>query len=584
MKRMKKLLAVLIVMAMTLMMGVTAFAAGGAPTVSEQKKVTINNPVKGHTYTAYQILSGVVASGNELTRLDWGTGITDNGKATLKEKLGLEKGATVAQVAVKLAGISSNSTDMDEVAQILGDNVTTIGTPLTAGEGGSVAATVAQGYYVILDSITGDAPEGSTISKYMVQVVGDVAINTKAQQTTSQKTVSDANSATAKFTEANIGKEKTFYLLATLPEDYTAYTAFYMNFRDTMHHMDFVSLTGVTVKHNVKSTEGADGKKVYDPSTGEVVATINAQEGDDAINGYKLTAPTAPDENEVTDTVSNNLSVEIKDLKQIVTDAQAGDCVIVEYKAKLNSTALVNAANVNEFDLVFSNDPNSTVKPGGPNDNPDIPTGVTPKDQADLYTTEIELLKVDGTTGDILTGAEFTLTGDTNNVVIKTATVFTVSENGEYWKLKNGTYTKDDPATHDADRYESIETKYAPTVTTEVVGTPTKTDIKAEVGADGKVTFTGLGEGTYTLTESKAPAGYNEMDDKTFKITFDVSSKTFSVSEGLDSLVATIENFSGSTLPSTGGIGTTIFYIIGGILVIGAAILLVTKKRMSKEA
>ena len=359
MKRMKKLLAVLIVMAMTLMMGVTAFAAGGAPTVSEQKKVTINNPVKGHTYTAYQILRGVVASGNELTRLDWGTGITDNGKATLKKKLGLEKGATVAQVAVKLAGISSNSTDMDEVAQILGDNVTTIGTPLTAGEGGSVAATVAQGYYVILDSITGDAPEGSTISKYMVQVVGDVAINTKAQQTTSQKTVSDANSATAKFTEANIGKEKTFYLLATLPEDYTAYTAFYMNFRDTMHHMDFVSLTGVTVKHNVKSTEGADGKKVYDPSTGEVVATINAQEGDDAINGYKLTAPTAPDENEVTDTVSNNLSVEIKDLKQIVTDAQAGDCVIVEYKAKLNSTALVNAANVNEFDLVFSNDPNS---------------------------------------------------------------------------------------------------------------------------------------------------------------------------------------------------------------------------------
>ncbi|MCI9470971.1 MAG: LPXTG cell wall anchor domain-containing protein [Lachnospiraceae bacterium] len=584
MKRMKKLLAVLIVMAMTLMMGVTAFAAGGAPTVSEQKKVTINNPVKGHTYTAYQILSGVVASGNELTRLDWGTGITDNGKATLKEKLGLEKGATVAQVAVKLAGISSNSTDMDEVAQILGDNVTTIGTPLTAGEGGSVAATVAQGYYVILDSITGDAPEGSTISKYMVQVVGDVAINTKAQQTTSQKTVSDANSATAKFTEANIGKEKTFYLLATLPEDYTAYTAFYMNFRDTMHHMDFVSLTGVTVKRNVSSNDGADGKKVYDPSTGDVVATINAQDGNDAINGYKLTAPAAPGENEVTNTVSNNLSVEIKDLKQIVADAKAGDCVIVEYKAKLNSTALVNAANVNEFDLVFSNDPNSTVKPGGPNDNPNIPTGVTPKDQADLYTTEIELLKVDGTTGDILTGAEFTLSGNTNNVVIKTATVFTVSENGEYWKLKNGTYTKDDPATHDADRYESTKTKYAPTVTTEVVGTPTKTDIKAEVGADGKVTFTGLGEGTYTLIESKVPAGYNKMDDKTFKITFDVSSKTFSVSEGLGSLVATIENFSGSTLPSTGGIGTTIFYIIGGILVIGAAILLVTKKRMSKEA
>lgn len=85
MKRMKKLLAVLIVMAMTLMMGVTAFAAEGAPTAPQQKTVTINNPVEGHTYTAYQILSGVVASGNELTRLDWGTGITDNGKAALKK-------------------------------------------------------------------------------------------------------------------------------------------------------------------------------------------------------------------------------------------------------------------------------------------------------------------------------------------------------------------------------------------------------------------------------------------------------------------------------------------------------------------
>lgn len=579
MKRMKKLMALMIAMVMTLAMSVPAFATGNTP---EQKEIKINDPVAGHTYTAYQILSGV-KDGDQLTNLNWGTGITDDGKAALKKKLGLGNGATVAQVADKLAKITSDTTTMDEVAQILGDNVTAIGIPLDAVEGGSVAATVDQGYYVILDSITGDAPAGSTISKYMVQVVGDVAINTKAQQTTSQKTVSDANSATAKFTEANIGKEKTFYLLATLPEDYTAYTAFYMNFRDTMNHMDFVSLTGVTVKRNVSSNDGADGKKVYDPSTGDVVATIDAQDGNDAINGYNLTAPVAPGENEVTDTVLNNLSVEIKDLKQIVPGAQKGDCVIVEYKAKLNSTALVNAANVNEFDLVFSNDPNSTIKPERP-DGPVPPTGVTPKDQADLYTTEIELLKVDGTTGDILKGAEFTLTGDTNNVVIKTATVFTESENGEYWKLKNGTYTKDDPATHDADRYESTEIKYAPTVTTEVVGTPTKTEIKAEVGADGKVTFTGLGEGEYTLTESKVPAGYNKMEDKTFEITFDPSGKSFSVSGGLDSLVATIKNFSGSTLPSTGGIGTTIFYIVGAVLVIGAAILLVTKKRMSKEA
>ena len=163
MKRMKKLMALMIAMVMTLAMSVPAFATGNTP---EQKEIKINDPVAGHTYTAYQILSGV-KDGDQLTNLNWGTGITDDGKAALKKKLGLGNGATVAQVADKLAKITSDTTTMDEVAQILGDNVTAIGIPLDAVEGGSVAATVDQGYYVILDSITGDAPAGSTISKYI---------------------------------------------------------------------------------------------------------------------------------------------------------------------------------------------------------------------------------------------------------------------------------------------------------------------------------------------------------------------------------------------------------------------------------
>lgn len=585
MKRMKKLLAVLIVMAMTLMMGVTAFAAEGAPTAPQQKTVTINNPVKGHTYTAYQILSGVVASGNELTRLDWGTGITEDGKTALKTKLKLENGATVAQVAVALAGIGSNSEAMDAVAQILGDNKTGTGAVLTVGTDGKASVEVAQGYYVIIDTLTNPSVSTNTsLSKYMVQVVGDVDINTKAKETTSQKTVKDGEDAKAKFTEANIGEERTFYLTATLPADYAAYDAFYMNFRDRMNHMDFVGLTSVTVKRGVSSNT-VSGNVVLDPATGTVIKTINPQNGTTSINGYELTAPSGVSENEVTNVSSNELSVKLLDLKQIVPEAQAGDCVIVEYKAKLNASAVINGANVNKFDLVFSNDPNSTVRPTEPGTEPDIPTGVTPEDEADLYTTEIELLKQDGTTKDILTGAEFTLTGDTSNVVIKTATVFVSDDqNGTYWKLKNDTYTTTEPTEATKDHYADTVTKYTPKVETKVETNATETNIKAYVGKDGKVTFSGLGVGTYELEETKVPAGYNKMENITFSITFNKESKEFSTSGGLGSLVATIDNFSGSTLPSTGGIGTTIFYIIGGILVIGAAILLVTKKRMSKEA
>lgn len=583
MKRMKKLMALMIAMVMTLAMSVPAFATGNTP---EQKEIKINDPVAGHTYTAYQILSGV-KDGDQLTNLNWGTGITDDGKAALKKKLGLGNGATVAQVADKLAKITSDTTTMDEVAQILGDNVTAIGIPLDAVEGGSVAATVDQGYYVILDSITGDAPAGSTISKYMVQVVGDVAINTKAEQTTSQKTVQDEEDAKAKFTEANIGEARTFYLTAKLPADYTAYTAFYMDFQDKMENMDFVSITSVKVKRNVEADETSG---ILDPKTGTDIVTINAQDNTNTekpLNGYVLTVnPQAPAAGEVTTTATTNLSVKIADLKQITDQAKAGDCVIVEYTAKLNALAVVNTKNTNKFELVFSNDPNDKTKPTTPNpEEPPVPTGTTPENQADLYTTKIELTKIDGTTKDILAGAGFTLTGETNNVRIEVGTTFEENASGEYWKLKDGSYTKDDPETHDQELYVDTETKYAPVTTANVIKSNGEVlNIYAETGADGKITFAGLGEGTYKLEETKVPAGYNKMEDKEFTITFNETDKDFSVTGDLTSLAPTIENNSGSTLPSTGGIGTTIFYIVGAVLVIGAAILLVTKKRMSKEA
>ncbi|MCI8894522.1 MAG: isopeptide-forming domain-containing fimbrial protein [Lachnospiraceae bacterium] len=538
---------------------------GGDTTAPEKKTLSISNPVEGHTYTAYQILQGELAADGKLTKLDWGAGITDKGKAALKAHLGLDDGATVAQVAVEIGKLANDSEEMDAVAQILGDNVAGNGTPLTTSDA-SVSATVDQGYYVILDTMGEGAASNSTVSKYMVQVVGDVSITTKAGTTTSQKTVKDGENAKAEFTQTNIGKEETFYLVAKLPADYTAYKAFYMNFKDTMQHMDFVGVTSVKVKKDVSGSTVGE----IDPSTGTDVETI-------AEANYTLTVPeTAEKDGSLT------WNLEILDLKKVCEAAKAGDCVVIEYKAKLNKGAVINGANKNEFELEFSKDPNSEVIPTP--DGPKPPIGTTPKDEADLYTTELELLKKDGTTGDILTGAEFTLTGDTNDVVIKTATVFEEKSDGEYWKLKNDTYTKDAPTDATKDLYKDTTTKYAPTIVTEIVkGTTDKTAITAEVGSDGRVIFSGLGAGSYTLTETKTPAGYNTMEPINFTITFNKEDKTFSASKGF-SLKVDIPNFSGTELPSTGGIGTTIFYVVGGILVVGAVVLLVVKKRMSHQA
>ena len=193
-------------------------------------------------------------------------------------------------------------------------------------------------------------------------------------------------------------------------------------------------------------------------------------------------------------------------------------------------------------------------------------------------------------------GAEFKIAGTRLNTVLVSANTFTVSENGEYWKLKDGTYTTDDPNAEgmDQSKYESTTIKYAKTPTTNTI---TKTDTvtyTGTVGADGVLRFTGLAAGDYTITELKAPAGYNLLETP-IKVTIGFTAPaegaasqdctwTYTgtdIVNGTNVNKITIENQAGAELPSTGGMGTTIFYVLGSILVVGAVVLLVTKKRMS---
>ena len=118
-------------------------------------------------------------------------------------------------------------------------------------------------------------------------------------------------------------------------------------------------------------------------------------------------------------------------------------------------------------------------------------------------------------------------------------------------------------------------------------------------GDDGIFKVLGLDEGTYKLLETKAPAGYNTPKDPfTVTVTRDgfdkVTKKPTNLGvkigevEGTVSdngtLNVSVQNNAGATLPETGGIGTTIFYIVGGLLTVGAVVLLVTKKRMSVDS
>ncbi|MCR5053100.1 MULTISPECIES: isopeptide-forming domain-containing fimbrial protein [Streptococcus] len=219
--------------------------------------------------------------------------------------------------------------------------------------------------------------------------------------------------------------------------------------------------------------------------------------------------------------------------------------VVVEYTATLNENAVIGSeGNPNTVKLIYSNNPNYTGS------GETSPTGETPEDTVIVFTYKVVVNKVDQN-GDALEGAGFTL----------------------YKKVPDT--SKDEGYRWDA-------------VGDEITGVTT-------------FTFSGLDDGDYKLSETTTPNGYNTIDDVEFTVTaeHDVESDSpaltklsgdattgsleFTSSTSAGSLTTDVVNKKGSVLPSTGGMGTTILYVVGTILVLAAGILLVTKKRMDAK-
>lgn len=235
----------------------------------------------------------------------------------------------------------------------------------------------------------------------------------------------------------------------------------------------------------------------------------------------------------------NGSSYKINNLKSL-SGVTATTKVVVEYTATLNEhTVIGSAGNPNTVHLEYSNNPNYT----GNGEN--SPKGETPKDTVIVFTYKVVVNKVDQDKKP-LAGAKFKLEK----------------------KLVNGSY------------------KEVATVSTT---------------AGSKFEFKGLDDGEYRLTETETPAGYNSIAPITFKVTASHETESdmpkltdlngekvsgeikFEKDVNAGSLTTDVVNKKGSLLPNTGGIGTTLLYLAGSILVVGAGILLVTKKRMETK-
>ena len=114
MKTIKRSIALVLAMILTLAMSVTVFAAPNAD--QNTFSLTLNKAVKGHTYEAYQILSGDLSADKAtLSNIKWGEGITEAGQTAL--------GGDAASYAEKLGGFGNNSSELKEQAQIIGANL-----------------------------------------------------------------------------------------------------------------------------------------------------------------------------------------------------------------------------------------------------------------------------------------------------------------------------------------------------------------------------------------------------------------------------------------------------------------------------
>ena len=652
MKRMKKIVSILLAMAMVVGMSLTVFAAD-----NNQHKITVTQNVDDkteHTYEAYQIFAGDLATvgGQQiLSNIIWGKGVNEDALLAALQvdatfNVADEEGnktnifadcSTAAEVAKVLSGEEfgnstvSKSTLTDAFARVVENNLTTTVAGTATGKGNVEITVTGSGYYLVKDKNGSVDTANGAYSRFMLQVVGDATATVKSEVPSGDKKVYIGDVTTGDVTtgdanNASIGSHVSYKITSKVP-NHVGYNYYYFIMNDTLSEgLTFDGVGSVAVK------VGDDTLKqgVIDED-GKIT-----EEGDYYVYTGTTVAP-------------KTFRLAFANIMNYAVGAN----IVVTYSATVNDKAVVGTTgNPNTWNLQYSNNPDDTFDgerpdgentPGLPADEENEALGQTPDEKTLTYVTELDITKYANSVEDhLLAGAEFTLTGISKQVVLNTVDYYEAAENGTYYLLLDGTYTETPPTgtayveigvgTKDtttgyikdenggyvvptdktayegqtlyklvkgtAEKYADVNTKYVKKTATKTTYVNADVSIEMTTGEDGKISFKDLGAGEYILTETVTPEGFNTLEPIKIVITFEGPK---SVNDGKETctwkmtwngeeikgtngiFAQNVINQSGSLLPSTGGIGTTIFYVVGGILVIGAGILLVAKKRMSNR-
>lgn len=568
MKTMKKILALVLALTLCLGLCVTALAESNESQPTTSYTITIENAIAGQTYTAYKIFDAIdgTPDGAAEKKVSYTIDSTSEWFNVVKlykvegyhselKDLGENKIDTGYVVLTKINNSdlwsvtsSKNVTSESETAaaafaEYLAKNaegktgVQVIAKPQEGAAEGSNAGTATinvtgEGYYFVNTSL-GALTSLNTLTGNTVKIKEKNTEPTVDKEVQEDSKVNDDGNGWGDKNTADIGQVVNFKSTITVAKG----AAKSIVLHDTMS-------TGLKF---INVTDGNDEAKANN-----LKVTVNGTVVNSGEDTWQLIYP-ATDDDELTSTPACTFDVKFADafiekiLKEGLSDAVNSVEIIVEYSATVTAEAVIgNEGNKNETHLSYGDESKVT----------------STTDTTTTYVYEFNIFKYTGVNESevALPGADFVLS-----------------------------------------KVEGEKTLYAQVVEGKLVGWSENKDgenVKLTSNDNGYISIKGLDAGTYSLEETKAPDGYNMLekpitvvisqpDENNVNggvVTQDgVATSTMGENDSAVVNVVKVENKSGTLLPSTGGIGTTIFYVVGGILMLGAVILLITKKKMGSK-
>lgn len=544
---MKKILALILALMMVMGLATTAFATD----------VTISgNGTIARDYEAYQVMTAT-NDGDAYHYI-----VVEDYRAALVSALGISE--TTDEKILEAIRALPNAEAVRHFADDLYRKILADSTITPDKTWSGTNATVDQGYWLIAD-VTNLSGTNETNSLVMLDTAGDsnITITAKPDYTTIVKKTDDENDSVVAeipdhedgknwqdVSDYDIGDAVPYHITGQLANNITEYEYYSFKIVDSVsdgldHIGDSIKLYVNGAPQTIKAA-GAEGDANWIYEISGKTLTIYPNFGYTMNDGTEKEASAA------------NGGDFLKLFPAGTPHANVNSSTYtLDYSCTLNENAVVgNPGNRNDVKAVVSNNPYGDT------------FGETPLDTNITFTYNFIVNKVDPK-GNPLTGAEFTLYKFIGEFV-------EIPEGKTAEELVQGGYF-DHPAANCWGKFVPVD--------------------RLTVNAEGTTfTFKGIDDGYYKLVETVVPDGYKQMEDVEFHVvakhaltgitelkavTKGGTNQTINANAATGTMTATIENHTGIELPSTGGMGTTVFYVLGSIMVLGAVVLLITKKRMS---